>query len=147
MTLARENTSHRPRKATSSSTRVAVTTILRLRAARAREWTRSGVLTVSTTGVLSTSGDMGGTPLTGDADLFAEGLPDLAVDLDEPRLQAHGLDLARPRQVDVEDVLDGGGPGRHDDDLVGQRDGLLQVVGDEDDRGARALPPFQQLGR
>jgi len=36
---------------------------------------------------------MGGTPLTGDPDLFAEGLPDLAVDLDEPRLQAYRLDL------------------------------------------------------
>lgn len=50
MTSARDSASHRPSTATSSRTRAPVTTILRLRAARAREWARSGVLTVSTTG-------------------------------------------------------------------------------------------------
>ena len=37
------------------------------------------------------------------------------------------------------------GPGGHHDDLVGERDRLLQVVGDEHDGGAGARPQLQQL--
>src|SRR5262249_52755879 len=139
MTSARDSASHRPSTATRSATRASRTTTLRLRAARARDTARSGRLEVSTEADAEiTSGDMGGTPLTRDADLFAEGLPDLAIDLDELRLQAYRFDLARPRQIDVEDLLHGRGPCGHHNDLVGQCDRLLQVVGDEDDRGTRA---------
>jgi hypothetical protein len=78
-------------------------------------------------------------------DLFAQALPDLPVRLDERRGQPDLLDVARPGQRHVEDRLDRGRAGRHDDDPVGERDRLLEVVRHEHHRGPGALPEPQQL--
>ena len=51
----------------------------------------------------------------------------------------------RPRQVDVDDLVDGAARGEHDD-AVGQLDGLGHVVGDEHDGPPRLQPdPLQML--
>src|SRR3954465_7897659 len=61
-------------------------------------------------------------------DLIAQRVPDLLVELDEPRVEADLRHLAGARQIDVVDVLDRPRAGRHDDDPVGERDRLLEVV-------------------
>src|SRR5215471_5026944 len=64
--------------------------------------------------------------------LVAKIFPDFLIQLDETWLEADFLHLARARQVDGIDALDGSRPGREDTHFVGQRDGLLQIVSDED---------------
>ena len=49
------------------------------------------------------------------------------------------------RDVDVDDLLDGGGAGAHHDDAVGKLDGFVDIVGDEDDGFALRLPDAQQF--
>src|ERR1700716_1561131 len=54
-------------------------------------------------------------------------------------------EIARARQVDREDLGDGGArPDRHHRDPVGQQDRLGDVMGDEDHRLAGALPDCKQ---
>src|SRR3954452_20229684 len=77
--------------------------------------------------------------------LVAQRVPDLFVELDEARLEADLGHLAWARQVDVVDPLDLPRRGGHDHHAVGQRDRLLEIVGDEDDRRARVLPQREQL--
>src|SRR3954453_23921086 len=91
------------------------------------------------------SSDTGGSSRTGDLDLFAQAVPDALVDLDELGGQPDLLDVAGPRQVDADDVLDGGRPGGHHDDPGGEAGGFGQVVGDEDDGGSRARPELEEL--
>src|SRR4051812_6357694 len=79
------------------------------------------------------SSDTGGSSGSGDLDLFAQGVPHALVDLDELRGEPDLLDPAWTRQVDVDDVLDGGRAGGHHDDPVGEADRLGEVVGDEHD--------------
>src|SRR6266536_1652345 len=67
----------------------------------------------------------------------------LAVGLEAP-VEFH-LDPARPRQRDVERAGDAPGPGRQDDDAVGEQDGLGDAMGDEEDRLRPLLPQAEQL--
>src|SRR4051812_45631506 len=70
----------------------------------------------------SSSCDTGRSSRSGDLDLFAQAVPDVAVDLGELRRQPDLLDLAGTRQVDRDGFLDRPGAGGHDDDPVGQAD-------------------------
>src|SRR5205814_6451387 len=54
-------------------------------------------------------------------------------------------DVPRPWQVDGVARLDRARARGHDDDLVGQRDGLLEIVGDEEDGLARGTPQREEL--
>ena len=47
--------------------------------------------------------------------------------------------------IDVDDLLDGGGAGAHHDHAVGELHGFVDVVGDEDDGLALRLPDAQQF--
>ena len=53
--------------------------------------------------------------------------------------------VARPRQVDVDDLADAPGPRRHHEDPVGEEHRLGDAVGDEDDGLACSRPDAQQL--
>ena len=67
-------------------------------------------------------------------------LPGVLVRLADPD------DVARARELDLVHVLDAAGPPRQDDDAVGERDGLGEVVGHEDDGLPPAGPELQELG-
>ena len=56
-----------------------------------------------------------------------------------------GADVARMRYVDVDDLLNGGGAGAHHDYAVGKLDGLIDIVGHEDNRFAFCLPDAEQF--
>src|SRR5919202_3831167 len=78
-------------------------------------------------------------------DFIAQVLPDLLV---EPRelLAKPDLDhVARPRERDWIARLDAPGTGRQHDHLVGDRDGLLEIVRNEEHRVARVRPQVEQL--
>src|SRR5712692_116355 len=77
--------------------------------------------------------------------LVAKIFPDFVIQLDETRLEADFLHFARTRQVDSVDALDGARPGGEDAHAVGQGDGLLQVVGDEDYGGREGGPHLEQF--
>src|SRR5262245_22476879 len=69
---------------------------------------------------------------------LAEDCPDASKEIDERRQRAQLHQVARPLERDV--VLRDhvrGGTGREDDDAIGERDGLLEIVGDEHDRFSR----------
>ena len=61
-------------------------------------------------------------------------MPDLAVLAQVLPALAEADDVARARQLDLVDQLDPTRSPRHDHDAVGERDGLGEVVGDEDHR-------------
>lgn len=78
--------------------------------------------------------------------LVLQGLPNVPLELQEALLVSYLLDIsARPRQIDVEDILDRARAARHDDHPIGKRNCLVEVMGDEQDRGAQLLPELQQL--
>src|SRR2546429_2290007 len=77
--------------------------------------------------------------------LAAKIFPDLMIELDEARLETDFLDFARPRQVDAIHALDGARPSREHAHAIGQGDGLLQVVGDEDHRRSQGGPQAEQF--
>src|SRR3954467_12302256 len=64
--------------------------------------------------------------------LVLQRLPDLAMQFVEGALKLDLADIARTRQRHFP-VADNacGGPGRHDDDTIGERDRLFEIVGDE----------------
>src|SRR5215469_1575331 len=95
----------------------------------------SGVVPVSLSSLLST--------FIANHHLVAKIFPDFLVQLDEPRLEADFLYLARARQVDAIDALDGARPGSEDAHPVSQGDGFLQVVGDEDHGGREGGPQIE----
>src|ERR1700716_2908794 len=76
--------------------------------------------------------------------LLLEGARDLGPEpLDEVRAITFELradDAARPRHVDGHAVQHAAGARREHDHTIRQIDGLVDVVGDEDDRLARAAP-------
>src|SRR5206468_3959614 len=57
----------------------------------------------------------------------------------------HHVEVARPGQPHLNDLLDAPGTGRHDDDAVGEKGRLGNGVGDEHDGLARLLPDAQEL--
>src|SRR2546426_7776977 len=78
-------------------------------------------------------------------DFISEVIPDLLVEPSELFPEADLDDIAWPRDGDRIAGLDLSRPGCEHDHLVGKRDGLLEVVGDEEDRVARLRPEVQQL--
>src|SRR5260370_31382804 len=80
--------------------------------------------------------------------LLLEGARDIGPEpLDEVRAIAFELradHAARPRHVDRHAVQHAAGARREHDHAIRQIDGLVDVVGDEDDRLARAAPDVQQ---
>src|SRR5258708_27632745 len=80
--------------------------------------------------------------------LLLEGARDLGPEpLDEVRTIAFELradHAARPRHVDRHAVQHAAGARREHDHAIRQIDGLVDVVGDEDDRLARAAPDVEQ---
>src|ERR1044072_6836198 len=67
--------------------------------------------------------------------------PDLAMEMVERRLGLDLGDVARPRQRHLPAADDAcGGGGRHDHDAVGERDRLLQIMGDEQNGLAVGVP-------
>src|SRR6266852_1159505 len=78
-------------------------------------------------------------------DFITEVIPDLLVEPGELFPEADLDDIARPRDGDGIAGLDPSRAGREHDHLVGKRDGLLEVMGDEEHRVARLRPEVQQL--
>src|ERR1700687_5859710 len=96
-------------------------------------------------GVTSSSRAAALLPLIAHQDLILQVVPDLAVDLAELRLHANLGHVARPRQRHRIVRLHGPWSGADDEDAIGQRDGLLEVVGDEDNRRTGGSPQRKEL--
>src|SRR5438552_4383620 len=77
--------------------------------------------------------------------LVSEVVPDLLVDPRELRLEPDFGDVPRPRQIDAIHALHGARSGGDDDNAVGERDRLLEVVRHEDHRCAGSRPELQEL--
>src|ERR1700730_3091210 len=77
--------------------------------------------------------------------LIAQVFPDLMVQSAETWLEADFRHMARAWQIDGIDTLDGTRPCRDDAHPVCQGDGLLQVVGHEDDGGLVGGPQLEQF--
>src|SRR6267378_3419208 len=77
--------------------------------------------------------------------LVSEVIPDLLIDPRKLRLEPDFGDVPRPRQIDAIDALHRARSGGDDDDAVGERDRLLEVVCHEDHRCARSRPELQEL--
>src|SRR5216684_5480525 len=129
-----------PMMTTINATRRTLTRMLRRRRAAEYDFTSllSGAVVVcSLTSLLSA--------LIANHHLLAKIFPDLLVQLHEPRIEADFLHLARTRQIDGIDALDSTWPGGEDAHPVGQGDGLLQIVGDEDHRSLEGAPQLEQF--
>ena len=70
--------------------------------------------------------------------------PDVILQFQESRTHL-GLLIAGIGDVDVHNLLDTAGAGTHDDHPLGQNDGLLYVVGDEEAGLLLLLPGVEQL--
>src|ERR1700694_1599948 len=68
-------------------------------------------------------------------DLIAKLTPNRLVNLSESRLKPDLRDVPRSGQIDLVGPFDGSRPGGKDDNTIGERDRLLEVVGNKDDRG------------
>src|SRR2546423_15306180 len=77
--------------------------------------------------------------------LVAELTPDRLVELGESRLETDLGDVPRPWQVHFVGALHRFPSGGEDDDAIGQRGRLLEVVGGEDHRCGRRGPERQGL--
>src|SRR5579875_285378 len=73
--------------------------------------------------------------LIADNYLVAKIFPDFMIELNKAWIEADFRRVARARQVDGVDTFHGCRACREHTDLVGQRDCLLQVVSDKDNRG------------
>src|SRR5205085_5320356 len=71
--------------------------------------------------------------------------PDRLVDLRKTRLEPNLSDVPRPRQVDGEGAFDGSRAGRQNDDAIGQRDRLFQVMGHKNHGRRGRRPQRKQL--
>src|SRR5262249_486972 len=78
-----------------------------------------------------------GSYLVGQSDLLEDSVGKLQI--------AAGADVPRMGNVDLHDALDARRARAHDDDAIGQLDGLFDVVRDEHDGFALRLPDAQQL--
>src|SRR5438477_2941993 len=146
ITPMREPSSHPPRTTTATSTRPPSTLSCRRPACCRRNAARSGPdRSAGWLGALTGSSRAALLTLIAHQDLIAELLPHLFVNLDEARLEANLRDVARHRQVDLVGALHGAGSGGDDKHPVAQRDRLLEVVRDEDDRRRACRPQVEQL--
>src|SRR5436309_3206986 len=141
MTLVRAPSSQPPTRTRASSTRRTWTWRLR------RRRRMSAASTADSTARTASAGRSAGKlrALIADQHLLPEVVPDLLVDPHEAGVETDLGDVAGTGQVDRVGPLDGSGTGGQHDHLVGQRDRLLEVVGDEDDRGAGFRPEGEQL--
>src|SRR6266436_1487190 len=129
-----------PMMTTINATRRTFTRMLRRRRAAEYDCTSllSGAVVVrSLTSLLST--------FIANHYLLAQIFPDALIQLDATWLEADLLLLAWTRQIDGIDTLDSTWPSREHAHAVGQGDGLLQVVGDEDHRGLEGSPHLKQF--
>jgi hypothetical protein len=67
-----------------------------------------------------------------------------SVSLRPQRDRLRGERVARPPSVDRNNVFDPPGAGGAHDDPVGERQRFIDVMGDEDDRGATFAPDIEQ---
>jgi hypothetical protein len=56
------------------------------------------------------------------------------------------IEAARPGKIDIDDFLGSGGKIAHDEDAIGELNGLLDIVRDEEDCFLFALPDAHQIG-
>src|SRR5207249_11670935 len=126
--------SQKPRTTTANATRSPLTS--RRRFVRARRRARSLLVGSGPTNALRDALRA----LIAHEHLVSEVVPDLLVDPRELRLEPDFGDVPRPRQIDAIDALHGPRPRGDDDDAVGERDRLLEIVGHEDHRRARRRP-------
>src|SRR6267378_470416 len=145
---SRARISQLPRKTTATSTRRTATLIRRRWASRRRLAARStngraACSVVALMPALSRAGAL--LTLIAHQDLIPEVIPDLLIDLTEPRLKSNLSDVARPRKVDLVVALDRARSGGDDEDPIAQRDGLFEVVRHEHDRCGAGRPQAQQL--
>src|SRR5437016_6866592 len=132
--------SQEPRTMTANATRSPLTSSRRFVRARARA--RSVLVGSGPTSALR---DDALRALIAHEHLVSEVVPDLLIDPRELRLEADLGDIARARQIDAVDALHGPRARGDDDDAVGERDRLLEIVGHEDHRRARHRPELEQL--
>src|SRR6266850_1698156 len=76
--------------------------------------------------------------------LAADEIPDVVAVFEALHRLLH-REVARAGKVDAHLFADASGAGGEDDDAVAEEDGLFDVVGDEDDGLARALPELDQF--
>src|SRR2546429_2104150 len=119
----------RPRTTTANATRSPLTRRRRLARARARARAASLLASSARAGSLR---DAALRALIAHEHLVSQVVPDLLVDPRELRLESDLGDVPRPRQIDAIDALHGPRPRSDDDDAVGERDRLLEIVGHED---------------
>src|ERR1700716_1703703 len=116
-------TSQNPRTTTANATRSPLTS--RRRFVRARCRARSLLVGSGPTIALR---DDALRALIAHEHLVSEVVPDLLIDPRKLRLESDLGDVPRPRQIYAIDALDGPATRRDDDDAVGQRDRLLEIV-------------------
>src|SRR5256712_3630932 len=76
--------------------------------------------------------------------LAADEVPDVVAVFEALHRLLDG-EVARAREVDAHLLADARRAGGEDDDAIAEEDGLLDVVGNEDDGLARAIPELDQL--
>src|SRR2546425_5973507 len=134
--------SQRPRTTTANATRSPLTRSRWFARARARA--REAEVLVSSARACSLR-DAALRALITYEHLVSQVVPDLLIDPRELGLEADLGDVTRPREVDAVDTLHRPGSRSDDDDPVGERDRLLEVVSYEDDRRASRRPELQEL--
>src|SRR5207247_600638 len=77
--------------------------------------------------------------------LFAKQPPELVNQPPVRRVGPHLIGLAGPGKRDLHDGLDPSWCGRHDENAIGEHDGLVDTVGDEDHRLAALVPDLDEL--
>src|SRR2546423_12473187 len=133
--------SQEPRTMTANATRSPLTSTRRFVRARARA--RSVLVGSGPTTALREAALRA---LIAHEDLVSEVVPDLLIDARELRLEADLGDVPRPWKIDAVGALHRPRPRRDDDDAIGERDCLLEIVRHEYDPGARRGPELQKPG-
>src|SRR5205085_9292421 len=77
-------------------------------------------------------------------ELLTERMPDAREQRRIGRGRAQPDAVARPREIDLEDVLDTAGPRGEQDDAVGEGERLAEIMGDEKNGLFLTLPDLQE---
>ncbi|PYJ54175.1 MAG: hypothetical protein DME82_12300, partial [Verrucomicrobia bacterium] len=56
------------------------------------------------------------------------------------------IEMPRPGKIDIDDFLDRGGTIAHDENAIGELDGFLDIVRDQEDYFLFALPDTDEIG-
>src|SRR2546425_9471450 len=121
----------RPSTTTANATRSPLTRRRRLARSRARAREADVLVSSARAGSLR---DAALRALITHEHLVSQVIPDLLIDPRELGLEADLGDVTRPREVDAVDTLHRPASRGDDDDPIGERDRLLEIVRDEDDR-------------